>query len=123
MEETVERLVRNSHHHNSLTAEPPRARMEFAAVRQLMLAVLERAVNDFQSYAAVPTTRGRRLFAEVDAWFRSSTGGPFDFETICQAIAVDPDFFREGLRFRYAARRGQPLAQHRRPVRSLSRAA
>ena len=70
-------------------------------VKRLMLAVLDRAVDDFRVYAAVPTGRGRRLFADVAAWFRSSTDGAFDFETICQATGLDPDFVRKGLRFAY----------------------
>jgi hypothetical protein len=72
-------------------------------VKHLMLAVLDRAVNDFRAYAAVPTGRGRRLFADVAAWFRSSTDGAFDFETICHATGLDPDFIRKGLRFSYGA--------------------
>jgi hypothetical protein len=66
--------------------------------KRLMLAVLERAVNDFRTYATVPTERGRWLFREVAAWFDSSETGPFDFEGICQATGLDPDFIRRGLR-------------------------
>ena len=69
--------------------------------RRLMLAVLERAVDDFRTYATVPTGRGRWLFREVSAWFASSETGPFDFEGICQATGLDPDFIRKGLRSRY----------------------
>jgi hypothetical protein len=76
---------------------PDAAVTRLEPVKRLMLAVLERAVNDHRTYAAVPTARGRRLLAEVDAWFRSSTSGPFDFETICQATGLDPDFVRKGL--------------------------
>ncbi len=65
--------------------------------KRLMLAVLERAVDDFLTYANVPTGRGRWLFREVAAWFDSSETGPFDFEGICQATGLDPDFFRKGL--------------------------
>jgi hypothetical protein len=66
--------------------------------KRLMLAVLERAVDDFRTYANVPTGRGRWLFMEVAAWFDSSETGPFDFEGICQATELDPDFIRKGLR-------------------------
>jgi hypothetical protein len=66
--------------------------------RRLMLAVLERAVDDFRTYANVPTGRGRWLFMEVAAWFDSSETGPFDFEGICQATGLDPDFIKRGLR-------------------------
>lgn len=67
-------------------------------VKRLMVAVLDRAVNDFRTYADVPTGRGRRLFADVAAWFGSSTDGAFDFETICHATELDPDVIRKGLR-------------------------
>jgi len=66
--------------------------------KRLMLAVLERAVDDIRTYAHVPTGRGRWLFREVTAWFDSSATGPFDFEGICQATGLDPDFVRKGLR-------------------------
>jgi len=66
--------------------------------KRLMLAVLERAVDDFRIYANIPTGRGRWLFREVTAWFDSRETGPFDFEGICQATGLDPDFVRMGLR-------------------------
>jgi hypothetical protein len=66
--------------------------------KRLMLAVLERAVDDFRTYAIVPTGRGRWLFMEVAAWFQSPATGPFDFEGICEATGLDPDFVRKGLR-------------------------
>ena len=69
--------------------------------KRLMLAVLGHAVEDFRTYAFVPTGRGRRLFIEVDAWFRSSAVGLFDFEGICEATGLDPDFIRQGLRSWY----------------------
>lgn len=65
--------------------------------KRLMLAVLECAVNDFQTYAKVPTGRGKRLFTEVAAWFSSSASGPFDFDGICEATGLDPDYIRKGL--------------------------
>jgi len=68
------------------------------AEKRLMLAVLERAVDDFQTYAIVPTERGRGLFMEVVRWFDSSATDAFDFEGICQATGLDPDHIREGLR-------------------------
>ena len=68
------------------------------AEKRLMLAVLERAVDDFRTYAIVPTGRGRGLFMEVVAWFDSSATDVFDFEGICQATGLDPDFIRKGLR-------------------------
>ncbi|MGE0521315.1 MAG: hypothetical protein AB7P78_20235 [Candidatus Binatia bacterium] len=71
------------------------------AEERLMLAVLERAVDDFRIYAEVPTGRGRWLFTEAAAWFDSSATGPFDFEGICEATGLDPSFIRTGLRTWY----------------------
>jgi hypothetical protein len=104
MTENAESLVRNGQ--DELFQRKFMAQLE--PVKRLMLAVLECAANDFRTYATVPTGRGRRLFTEVDAWFRSSTDGPFDFETICQATDLDPDFIRKGLRSSYAAGCRQP---------------
>jgi hypothetical protein len=76
--------------------------------KRLMLAVLERAFDDFRIYANIPTGRGRWLFREVAAWFDSSATGPFDFEGICQATGLDPDFIRKGLRRGYGTERPRP---------------
>ena len=69
--------------------------------KRLLIAVLEHAVDDFRTYAVVPTGRGRWLFMEVASWFRSPAVGLFDFEGICQATGLDPDFIRGGLRSWY----------------------
>jgi hypothetical protein len=83
--------------------------------KRLMVAVLEGAVSDFQKYATAPSGRGRRLFMEADAWFESAaTDRPLDFESICQAVGIDPSFIREGLRRWCIARRLEP-----RPSRAM----
>ena len=89
---------------------------EFAGVsaqiqpeKRLMLAVLEGAVSDFQKYATATSGRGRRLFADAEAWFRSSVvDQPLDFENICEALALDPSFIRTGLHRWRSARRCDP---------------
>jgi len=88
--------------------ERPTAPLE--GEKRLMLAVLERAVADFRTYAKIPTRRGRRLFMEVKAWFERSETGPFDFEGICQATGLDPDFMRKGLHNAYAPTRAPSSA-------------
>ncbi len=88
--------------------------------KRLMLAVLERAVGDFQTYATAPTGRGRRLFVDADAWFRASARGVFDFETICQALGFDPASIRDGLR-RWCTVRRQESAASRTILRFASR--
>ena len=94
------------------TQAPQLSMPRLEPVKRLMLAVLGRAVNDFHTYASVPTARGRRLFTEADAWFRSSTGGPFDFESICHATELDPDFIRNGLRSSYGPGRQPSINGH-----------
>ena len=98
MAKTAKTLTWNGQGEILPTQAPQLSMPRLEPVKRLMLAVLERAVNDFHTYATVPTARGRRLFAEADAWFRSSAGGPFNFEAICDATELDPDFIRNGLR-------------------------
>ena len=104
---SAERLVENGQA-TTLLRRPRASVTKLEPVKRLMLAVLERAVVDYRTYATVPTARGRRLFTEIDAWFRSPAGGPFDFETICQATGLDPDFVRKGLHSSDGAGRRQP---------------
>jgi hypothetical protein len=73
--------------------------------QRLMLALLEGAVSDFQKYATASSGRGRRLFADVSAWFWSTSSDRFlDFESICDGLSLDPSFVRDGLRRWRAAR-------------------
>jgi hypothetical protein len=74
--------------------------------KRLMLALLEGAVGDFQKYATASNAHGRRLFADVDAWFASTSHGMLDFETICDGLGLDPSFLRSGLHRWRAARCG-----------------
>ena len=92
---------------------PPRVLDRAVATAQpekrLLLAVLEGAVSDFQKYATASSGRGKRLFADADAWFSSSSATqPCDFESICQALALDPSFIRAGLHRWCSARRREP---------------
>jgi hypothetical protein len=91
--------------------------------KRLMLAVLDRAVDDFRTYANVPTARGRWLFMEVAAWFDSCDTGPFDFEGICQATELDPDFIRERLLNGTTRRGRRAVRKGARPKRIAQRAA
>src|SRR3989454_6438099 len=74
--------------------------------KRLMLAVLEDAVGTFQKYVASSTRRGQRLFAEAEEWFAEpATEWPFGFESICQALSLEPAYIRNGLgRWRDAQR-------------------
>lgn len=77
--------------------------------KRLMLALLEGAVGDFQKYTTAFSGRGRRLFAEADAWFRSTaTDDPLNFENVCHALGLEPAFIRAGLRRWCSTRREEP---------------
>ena len=67
--------------------------------KRLQVAVLADAVLAFQRWSGDQRARGRRLLAEVDAWFASEeVGGPFTFVTICDSLKFDPAYIRRGLR-------------------------
>jgi hypothetical protein len=76
--------------------------------KRLLLALLEGAVSDFQKYATASSGRGRRLFFEANAWFKSdATDRLVDFVNICQVLALDPSFVRGGLQRWRTARRSE----------------
>jgi hypothetical protein len=67
--------------------------------KRLMLAVLEDGVGTFQKYAGASGRRARRLFAEAEEWFASrDSESPFTFESICEALGLEPEYIRRGLR-------------------------
>ena len=71
----------------------------FLPAKRLMVAVLERALGEYETSAARTDWRGRRQFAEVEAWFASdNTGWPFSFVAICEALSLDVPSVRAGLR-------------------------
>ena len=58
--------------------------------KQLLVAVLETALLDFQRSADARTPRARRLADEVDAWFvADDEGWPCAFLRICHALGLD----------------------------------
>lgn len=67
--------------------------------QRLALAVLEDAVAAFQTNATAKHEPGRRLYAEAAAWLASDdTGWPFSFVNVCDAVGLDPERIRCGLR-------------------------
>jgi len=66
--------------------------------KRLMLAVLEEAVATFQRYVNAKNRRGQRLFQEAEDWIGSTDGNwPFDFENVCAALEIEPEYLRRGL--------------------------
>jgi hypothetical protein len=63
-----------------------------------MLAVLESAVEDFQTYFLARNPSEKKLFHEAEAWFlEKDSDEPFSFENICETLQLHPDYIHQGL--------------------------
>jgi hypothetical protein len=64
--------------------------------RLLLLAVLADGVECYQKYALDP--RAHETFAETEAWLDSDDRSSlFAFETLCDALGIEPEYLRRGL--------------------------
>jgi hypothetical protein len=64
-----------------------------------MLAVLDDAIRSYQLNYRSTIGERRRLFNEAEEWlFTRSESGPFACDTICDAIGIDPEYLRGGLK-------------------------
>jgi hypothetical protein len=94
---------------------------ETHAMKRLMLAVLEDALRCLQTYAESRNPANRQVFGEVETWILDrGAQGPFAFVSICEALAIQPDHLRDGIR-KWRVRLSHGLnsrrLQRRRPVR------
>ena len=77
-----------------------------AAERQLMLAVLADAVRSYVGNRGARDHESRALFRETLAWFKSADRTTlFSFESICDALDIEPDYVRRVLVARAAHKR------------------
>jgi len=66
--------------------------------QRLMLAVLVDAINVLQGWQRVGSARKRRAFAEAAQWVSTrGTNYPFSFDSVCDALEIDPDVLRSRL--------------------------
>jgi hypothetical protein len=66
--------------------------------KRLMLAVLEDAVRCFQDNVPAESDAKKKLFAEAAEWFLDkSDDWAFSFESICDALSLNPEYVRRGL--------------------------
>ena len=64
-----------------------------------MFAVLTDAVECFQKHLNAKSCASHKLFGEAQAWIASAESSwPFSFECICDALDLDPNYIRAGLR-------------------------
>ncbi len=84
------------------------------AERDLLVAILEDAIQAYQKYAFSGTRRGRRLFREVHAWFTEppTIDVPISFDYVCEMLDVSADPIRRALeRWRGVAFAGEESAR------------
>jgi hypothetical protein len=82
--------------------------------QELMLAVLEDAVNSFQSYLMAGNESERKQFEEVERWIRGRNNDwLFSFDNICETLGLDPGYVRMGL-MAWAKRNGHSIELRRR---------
>lgn len=98
----------------------PNGRAGLAAERErlLLLAVLEEAVTCYRRHAHTRGGHGRELFEEAAAWLDSpDRSNVFTFESICDALDLNPEYVRRGLRQWRAQARGPYREPAARPAR------
>ena len=79
----------------------------FRGERRLMLAVLGDAVDCYRRGRGARDPATRLLFNETRAWLESTDRrATFSFESICDALDIDADYLRRGLRQQRAPGRG-----------------
>jgi len=78
------------------TAERRSARL--SSEKRLMLAVLHDAFECYQKYLFAVDREGRQLFEGAAAWINcTSKDYLFSFESITEALDIEPSYFRRGL--------------------------
>ncbi len=66
--------------------------------KRLMLAVLHDAFDCYQKYLFAVDREGRQLFEGAAAWINcTSKDHLFSFESITEALDIEPNYFRRGL--------------------------
>ena len=66
--------------------------------RELMVAVLEEALADYQRCWKARDKKGMERFADAQAWIlESNSEWIFSFINCCEALGIEPDYLRQGL--------------------------
>jgi len=82
--------------------------------QELMLAVLEDAINSFQIYLVAGNEKDRKQFQEVQQWIQGKNQDwLFSFDNICETLGLDPSYVRRGL-MAWAKRNGHSIELERR---------
>src|ERR1700730_12478912 len=90
--------------------------------QRLMLAVLVDAINILQGWHRLGSARKRRAFAEAGQWVNTrGTHYPFTFDSICDALSIDPDILRQRLSGLIMGQPAQRLGMGRLRLKESSR--
>jgi hypothetical protein len=66
--------------------------------KELMLAVLEEAIAEFQKYLSARDRKGMRRFADAEEWIlENDADWSFSFVKICEVLGLAPNYLRQGL--------------------------
>jgi hypothetical protein len=66
--------------------------------RELMAAILEEALADYQRCWKARDKKGRKRFADAQAWIlNTDSEWIFSFINCCEVLRIDPDYLRQGL--------------------------
>jgi hypothetical protein len=68
------------------------------AERELMLAVLETAIEDFRKYASAKDQKGKSLYEDAQSWILERDSDWFlSFDSICETLLISSDRLRRTL--------------------------
>jgi hypothetical protein len=77
--------------------------------KELMLAVLEDAINSFQRFILAGNEKERKQFQAAQEWILGKNEDwLFSFDNVCEALELDPSYVRRGLTA-WAKRHGHTL--------------
>ena len=75
-----------------------RRKLHLEPEKKLMLAILEDAIACFQKYVFARDVKGKALFSEAEEWIDDlSAEGIFAFNSVCEALELNPAYLRRGL--------------------------
>lgn len=75
-----------------------RRKLHLEPEKKLLLAILEDAIACYQKYFFARDIKGKTLFHEAREWVEGPGGiGVFSFDSVCDALGLNPDYLRRGL--------------------------
>jgi len=80
-------------------AESLRRKLPFTGEKMLMFAVLEEAIDCYKQNLFAKDRKAHNLFVETEEWILArGDDALFSFENVCDALGLDANYLRAGLR-------------------------